>query len=413
MVIGLLDWNIVMTCFDHHFHQALIGLDQKKLRRTISGIKPEEGAMISALSDNQLLCDFSSNDYLGLSSHPLLKERSQLWTDQFGVGSRASRLVSGTLPIHFEVEKKVAFLKGKEAALLFPSGWQANASVLPALFRLSLEHTGHKALVFTDKLNHASIHLGCSAAGIKQIRFRHNDLPHLEQLLEKQKQVDGLRFIITESVFSMDGDQAEIGTLRQIADKYNAFLYVDEAHATGVLGENGQGLAGGANGADLVMGTFSKALGCFGAYIAGSTLLCDWLVNSCSGFIYSTAMPPSMIGAMDAALDILPTLSKERKQLIERSNHIRKEFQSMGLDTGLSSTHIIPVMIGNNEATLLAAQRLKDEGILAIAIRPPTVPLHAGRLRFAITSLHNDAMLEHLSHVMKKLAAEIHRGSSI
>lgn len=402
-----------MTHFDHHFHQALLRLAQKKLRRTISAMQPADGAMINYLPEHRLVCDFSSNDYLGLSSHPLLKERSQLWAARFGVGARASRLVSGTLPIHLEVEKKVALLKNKEAALLFPSGWQANASVLPALFRLSLEQTGHKALVFTDKLNHASLHLGCAAAGIRQIRFHHNDLTHLETLLKKHKQAKGLRFIITESVFSMDGDQADIAAMRRIADQYNAFLYVDEAHATGVLGSGGQGLAGGMKGADLVMGTFSKALGCFGAYIAGSALLCDWLVNSCSGFIYSTAIPPSILGAMDAALDIIPTLSEERQYLAKQSDFIREEFQSIGLDIGLSSTHIIPVIIGDNRATLLAAQRLKEQGISAIAIRPPTVPLHAGRLRFAITSLHNDAMLEHLCHAMKMLLPEIRKRPSI
>ncbi|MFT8737215.1 MAG: aminotransferase class I/II-fold pyridoxal phosphate-dependent enzyme [Zymomonas mobilis] len=396
-----------MTRFDHYFHQALLGLSQQKLRRALHSIKPEDGAMVNHVSDSKLLCDFSSNDYLGLSAHPLLKERSQLLTAQFGAGARSSRLVSGTLPAHFQVESKVANFKNKEAALLFPSGWQANASVLPALFRLSFEQTGHKALVFTDRLNHASLHHGCAAAGVRQIRFRHNDLSHLAALLEKQKQASGLRFIITESVFSMDGDQADIRRLRQVADQYDAFLYVDEAHATGILGTNGQGLAGGNHGADLVMGTFSKALGCFGAYIAGSKLLCDWLLNSCSGFIYSTAIPPSMLGAMDAALDIVPTLSESRRQLAAKSDLIRNMFQSMGLDTGLSSTHIIPVITGDNETTLSAAEYLKSQGVLAIAIRPPTVPSHSGRLRFALTALHDESMLGHLCQVMGTLAPSI------
>ncbi|MFT9099693.1 MAG: aminotransferase class I/II-fold pyridoxal phosphate-dependent enzyme [Zymomonas mobilis subsp. pomaceae] len=398
-----------MTRFDDHFQQALSDLSQKGLRRITQIMQPQQEPMVIRMIDNRLLCDFSSNDYLGLSHHPLLKERAQIWTEQVGVGARASRLVSGSLIFHQQVEEKVARFKRKEAALLFPSGWQANASVLPALFRLSQEQTGHKALVFTDRLNHASLHHGCAAAGAGQIRFRHNDLVHLTALLEKYQSEKGLRFIITESVFSMDGDQANIIGLRKIADQFNAFLYLDEAHATGILGVEGRGLSADQLGADLVMGTFSKALGCFGAYIAGSRAVCDWLINSCSGFIYSTALPPSMLGAMDAALDIVPTMDVERHRLLEKATWLRQQLQQVGLDTGLSSTPIIPIIIGDNSKTLQAAKFLEENDILTIAIRPPTVPSHSSRLRIALTAIHDDRMLEQLCSSLVKLASFLTR----
>jgi 8-amino-7-oxononanoate synthase len=337
------------------------------------------------------LLNFSSNDYLGLSQHPLLKQRASAWSEQYGAGAGASRLVSGTLDLHIGVEAKLAALKKTEAALLFASGWQANASVLSALLRF-----GKPATVFADWLIHASLHHACRAAGVAQVRFRHNDMAHLESLLRAHAG-PGMRFIVTESVFSMDGDQADAGTLRILADRYDAFLYLDEAHATGVLGPDGMGLSGSVRGGvDLAMGTFSKALGGFGAYVAGSRALCEWLVNRASGFIHTTALPPSVLGAMDASLDLVPSMYAERATLHAHAARLRAALDGFGIDYGASTTQIVPAIIGDVEQTQRLAARLREAGMLAVAIRPPTVPAGTSRLRLALSAAHRSADVDRL-----------------
>ncbi|WP_122048921.1 8-amino-7-oxononanoate synthase [Asaia bogorensis] len=385
-----------MTRFDPLLRQALDTLESRSLRRTL---RPLHRTPDAVLRQGREVLDFSSNDYLGLSGHPLLRDRAADWAVQHGTGARASRLVSGTLDLHQQVEGRLARFKGAEAALLFASGWQANAAVLPALFRLAREQTGAPPLVFTDKLNHASMHHGCAAAGVKQIRFRHNDLAHLEVLLERHAEQPGMRFIVTESVFSMDGDTADIAALSALAKRYDAFFYLDEAHATGVLGPQGRGLSHG-HEVDLVMGTFSKALGSMGAYIAGSRALCDWIITACSGFIYSTAPSPPMLGAMDAALELMPDLEAARLKLRQNAALLRQRLNEAGIDTGGSTTQIIPVMIGDEEATLALAETLEKQGLLTIAIRPPTVPAGSARLRLALSASHDEAAINRLADAL-------------
>lgn len=332
--------------------------------------------------------NFSSNDYLGLSRHPLLRQRARDWGSTHGTGAGASRLVTGTLDLHERVEAKLAALKGTEAALLFASGWQANASVLCSLLRLP----GPKPLVFFDALNHASLHHACWAAGVPQIRFRHNDMDHLSALLGEHTGVAARRFIVTESVFSMDGDQADVAALRALADRHDAFLYLDEAHATGVLGPTGMGLSSTVpGGVDLAMGTFSKALGGFGAYVAGSKALCDWLVNRASGFIHTTALPPPVLGAIDAALDLVPQMDAERERLHAHAARVRAALGELGIDHGPSTTQIVPAIVGSEQAALELSQKLRNRSILAIPIRPPTVPPGTSRLRLALSAAHTDA----------------------
>jgi len=339
------------------------------------------------------LIDVSSNDYLGLSRHPLLIERACQWANDHGAGARASRLVAGTPAAYLELEEKLAAFKGTEAALIFATGWQANASVLPALFELSDGDT----LVFTDRLNHASLHAGCALAGVRQIRYRHNDLAHLEELL--QKHPGKLRFIVTESVFSMDGDRADVPALAALAERHGAVLYLDEAHATGVLGPDGRGLAVAAHGlmdkgALVVMGTLGKALGSAGAYVAGSRPLIDWLVNRAGGFIYSTAPAPAALGAVDAALQIMPAQEAQRMRLADMAARLRTVCAASSLDTLASSTQIVPAVIGGETDALAAAEALRQAGILAVAIRPPTVPAGSSRLRFALNAGLTEAQFE-------------------
>ncbi|MEE8661984.1 MAG: aminotransferase class I/II-fold pyridoxal phosphate-dependent enzyme [Acetobacter sp.] len=388
-----------MTQFDTLFEQALSALAREDRRRRLRAVDGEGPAQFRR-SDGSLLTDFSSNDYLGLSRHPLLVERSAEWGCKAGTGSGSSRLVTGTRSLHERVEAKIAALKGKEAALLFASGWQANASIIPALARLSTEQMGAPALVFSDRLNHASLHHGCAAAGLSQIRFRHNDLTHLETLLEARAGQPGLRLIITESVFSMDGDCADIPALAALAQRHGAFLCVDEAHATGVLGPDGAGLAAGIEGVSLVMGTFSKALGGMGAYVAGSQALCDWLLNAASGFIYSTALPPTVLGAADAALDLLPEMEEQRRLLARRGNWLRERLKERGWAESGSMTQIVPVMAGEASRALEMAATLERERMLVVAIRPPTVPKGASRLRIALNAVQTEEELERLVQVL-------------
>ncbi|MPT28508.1 MAG: 8-amino-7-oxononanoate synthase [Achromobacter sp.] len=385
-----------MSKLDTLFSSELARAEARRVRRRLRTATAAAPGRI-VLGGAPVL-NFSSNDYLGLSRHPLLVERAREWAARHGAGAQASRLVCGNLDLHEQVEAKLARLKGTEAALLLASGWQANAAVLPALLRAA---AGQGEIeLYADKLNHASLHHGCQAAGARQIRFRHNDLDHLESLLAARAgpaAAPAVRFIITESVFSMDGDRTDVARLAALAERYQAFVYLDEAHATGVLGPGGMGLAGLApGGIDLAMGTFSKALGGFGAYVAGSRALCDYLVNACSGFIYTTALPPAVLGAMDAALDLVPTLDAERARLAASGQRLRGALRSLGVDTGGSSTQIVPAIVGDAARALALAATLEQRGLLAVAIRPPTVPAGTSRLRIALSAAHRDADIDQL-----------------
>jgi 8-amino-7-oxononanoate synthase len=362
--------------------------------------------LLRAYDENEdpALIDVASNDYLGLSRHPQLIERACAWTHKHGAGSRASRLVSGTSAALLALEEKLAAFKGTEAALIFATGYQLNSSVLPALFELAPDK--QNLLIFTDRLNHASLHAGCR--GHKQIRFRHNDLAHLDALLSQHSgQTGALRFIVTESVFSMDGDRADVPALAELAARHGAILYLDEAHATGVLGPQGKGLAALVTGAQenvpVVMGTLGKALGGAGAYVAGSRALIDWLVNRCAGFIYSTAPAPAALGALDAALDLVPLMDAARLRLAQMADTLRTTLQARGFATLASSTQIIPAVVGSEAAALAAADQLRSAGILAVAIRPPTVPAGSARLRFALSAALTDTAFEHVLAAVARL----------
>lgn len=347
----------------------------------------------------------SSNDYLGLSRRAECVERACRFARDYGAGSASSRLICGTLPVHEALEEKLARLKGSQAALVMGSGFQTNASVLAAL--LDRQALNAEPLVFADKLNHASMHEGCRLAGVRQIRYRHLDLDHLESLLAKHAAGPGPRFIISESVFSMDGDRADVPALARLAGRFGAFLYLDEAHAVGVLGPRGLGLAEGIEIEDgLVMGTFSKALGSYGAYVCCSKTVREYLVNRAPGFIFSTALPPAALGGADAALDLIPGMGVERAHLLGCAERLRLALREQGLDTGASSTQIIPVMAGEESRALAAMRALEAEGILAVAVRPPTVPPGGSRLRLSLTALHGTDDVDRLARAVPKAVRE-------
>ena len=384
-----------MSRMDALFAAELQRLAAAGLRRGTVAVAPAGPGLVRR--DGQTLLNFSSNDYLGLSRHPALATRAAEYAARLGTGATASRLVCGTMEAHGAIEARLATMKGQEAAMLLATGWQANAAGLGALLRFA----GPGSLVFADELNHSSLVHGARLGGVKPIRFRHNDMAHLAELLAAHAGNAARRFIVTESVFSMDGDRADIGQLRALAEQHNAFLYIDEAHATGVLGAGGMGLCAHEPGIDLVMGTFSKALGGFGAYVAGSRALIDFLQNACAGFIYTTAPPPPVLGAIDAALDLIPTMDTERAHLAAQANRVRAAFTALGIDTGASCTHIVPALVGRADAAMALATALRERGILAVAIRPPTVPEGTSRIRFALSAVHDEAAIDALIAAMR------------
>ncbi len=381
------------SCTADRLSQCLDSLQSQGRYRALRPGLPLAAGRIAR--QGRVLLNMSSNDYLGLSLHPALIARAQEWGERWGVGATASRLVCGTFAPYEQIETKLAALKASESALVLNSGFQANQAVISAL--LSPDLAGPAPQVFADRLIHASMYEGLRAAAITPRRFRHNDLEHLDSLLTAHPSKGSLRLILVESVYSMDGDRADLSRLADIAQAHAAFLYVDEAHATGVLGPQGRGLSAQAAGRiDLIMGTFGKALGGFGAYVATSAALREYLINRCGGLIYSTALPPPVLGAMDAALDLLPSLDNERARVAAHAHRLRHAITQAGGNCGASTTQIVPVILGQEQRALSAMQALDAQGILAVAIRPPTVPPGTARLRLALSAAHSDADIDTL-----------------
>jgi len=370
------------------YAEALETLDAQGLLRRLPA---------SALAaDGQGLLDFSGNDYMGLSARPELVEAAAEAGRRFGAGATGSRLLSGNTPLHETFEARIAADKGSEAALIFASGYQTNAACISALLDKTI--LGAEPLVFADKLNHASMHLGCALAGAKQLRYRHLDLVHLQALLEKNTQESRPKVILSESVFGMDGDRGDVAALQDLSLRHGALLYIDEAHATGVFGPRGYGLCESVDLAPstVVMGTMSKALGVSGGYLACARIVRDYLVNKAGGFIFSTAPSPLMVGAGLKAWELLPGLGAERAALLARAERLRQGLRDLGLDPGASTTHIIPVLLGTPERTLEAKERLAAQRIRVSAVRPPTVPQGASRLRIGLSATHTDSDIDRL-----------------
>jgi 8-amino-7-oxononanoate synthase len=349
------------------------------------------------------LLDFSANDYMGLARRPELVDAACEAGRKYGAGATGSRLLSGNTPVHAAFEARIAADKGTEAALVFSTGYQTNAACIAALLDKSV--LGAEPLVFADKLNHASMHLGCALAGAKQIRYRHLDLAHLQALLEKHAGEDRPKAILSESVFGMDGDQADVAALQDLACRHGALLYIDEAHATGVFGPRGYGLCEAVDLAPstVVMGTMSKALGASGGYVACARLVRDYLVNKAGGFIFSTAPSPLVVAAGLAAWELLPALDAERRGLLARAEGLRQGLRRLGLDPGASTTHIVPVILGTPERTLAAKEVLAAKGILVSAVRPPTVPQGTSRLRLGLSAAHTEADMARLLEALGSL----------
>lgn len=374
----------------------LLKQEREGLLRTLKPICARNNSKIKI--NNKEYIDFSSNDYLGLSGHPKLVAASKEALDKYGTSGSASRLLSGDSDLYHKLEEKIAQLKNKEAALVFNSGFQANLGIISALF-------GKGDCIFSDRLNHASIIDGIMLSGARIFRFKHNDVEHLEQLLKEERNKFKNALIVTETIFSMDGDWAPLKELVALKEKYNCQIFVDEAHATGIFGKKGSGLVeeeGLSGKIDFIMGTFGKALGGFGAYLAASKEIIDYLINTCRSFIYSTSLPPAIIASNIAALELLKEEPWRREKLLESSDYFRAELANKGFEVK-GSSQIIPVITGDNFKTIELARKLQDKGYWVLPVRPPTVPRGQARLRFSLSVNHDKGVLDKLANELSNI----------
>jgi 8-amino-7-oxononanoate synthase len=339
--------------------------------------------------DGTTVVHFSSNDYLGLANHPALLDaaRSALEADGFGAG--ASRLVTGTFERHRTLEAKLAHWKGTESALLFGSGYQANIGTLSAL-------AGPEDVVYSDQLNHASLIDGCRLSRATTRVYPHRDAAALGRLLAADGGRFRRRFVVTDSVFSMDGDQAPIPELVALCSRFDALLYLDEAHSGGVLGIAGRGLANDLACEHLAVGTLGKAFGAYGAYVAGPRVFIDYLVQRARSFIFTTALPPAVCAASSAALDLIAGREgdKRRARLQALASHFSTELRALRIHVPDGLGHIVPLVAGSPAAALELSRGLLSRGVFVPAIRPPTVPPGTSRIRFALSAAHSDADLQ-------------------
>ncbi|QOS76879.1 8-amino-7-oxononanoate synthase [Paenibacillus sp. JNUCC31] len=335
------------------------------------------------LRGDQVLLNLASNDYLGLAQHPAIIDtiRKTLLTE--GGGSGASRLVTGNRPLYGHLEEALATWQHSEAALVFANGYMANSGVIRAL-------AGRGDVVFSDQLNHASIVDGIVLSRAEHARYRHNDMEHLKLLLNKHRD-KRRKLIVTDAVFSMDGDQAHLRELVALKQEYGAMLMVDEAHSGGIYGERGEGLCfklGLQNDVDVHMGTFSKSFGLYGAYVCGSRTLIRFLINKARPLIYSTALPPSLVAGISTALTLVQNDHWRRERLYSTSKLFRSSLGDAGFNVGIGDSPIVPVIIGDNERALRFSEALEAGGIAGVAIRPPTVPDGTARIRFSLSVNH-------------------------
>lgn len=382
------------------FGKELELLKEEGLYRWLRPVSSEQGPYIDL--DGKRVLNLSSNNYLGLASHPKVKEAFIRATKKYGASSAASRLISGNIEIFEELEKKIADFKGTESALVFSTGYMANVGIISSL-------VGKDDLILSDRLNHASIVDGSVLSRATLRRFPHRDTEKLEEMLRASSQYRR-RLIVTEGVFSMDGDIAPLPDIVNLAQQYSAILMLDEAHATGVLGDKGRGTMehfGLVGGVDIIMGTFGKALGVFGAYAACKEEMKEYLINKARSFIFTTGLPPGVIGAVIQSFDIVEKDKERRKKLHENVVFFRKGLQGLGFDTMQSETQIIPVLVGDSKAVMRFSEILLEQGVFAQGIRPPTVPKGCARLRTTVMATHSREDLEKALTVFERAGKEL------
>jgi glycine C-acetyltransferase len=345
--------------------------------------------------DGREVINLASNNYLGLCDHPKLREAAIAAVEKYGVGSGAVRTIAGTMRIHMELEEKIARFKGVEACVVFQSGFTANAGTVSSIL-------GKEDFILSDELNHASIIDGARLSRAKIKVFRHKDVAHAEELLKEIENEPGRKLVITDGVFSMDGDIGPVAALCDLCDKYGAIMMVDDAHASGVLGRNGRGSVdhfGCTQRVDVQVGTLSKAIGALGGYVCGSRDLIDYLYHRARPFLFSTSHPPSVAASCIAAFDILENESERIERLWSNTRYFQEELRSAGFDIGgkttpKSETPITPVIIGDGRKTMEYSRALFEQGLMATGIAFPTVPEGKARVRCIMTSEHSRAQID-------------------
>jgi 8-amino-7-oxononanoate synthase len=373
--------------------EILDDLRERGLHRRLRSVSGPQGARV--LLDGKPVLLLCSNNYLGLADHPRVREAAADAAMRWGVGAGASRLVSGNMTCHRRLEERLAIFKGYESAVLFGSGYLANAGVISSL-------AGEGEVVFSDALNHASIVDGCRLARAQTFVYDHADMDHLEWGLQE---ADGRgSLIVTDSVFSMDGDVAPLEEVVELADRYDARVMVDEAHATGCLGPRGRGAvaaAGLEDEVDVLVGTLGKALGSYGAYVCCDREITEFLVNRARTLIFSTALPPPAVAGAMAALDLLVEQPERTSKLQRNAAVLRDALADEGVDAGeWDGTQIVPLIVGDAGAAMEACERALEQGVFAQAIRPPTVPEGTSRLRLAVMASHTEAELRRAAGVL-------------
>lgn len=377
----------------------LAEIKRQGLYRQLRQVDGEQGP--SVLLDGREVLNFSSNNYLGLANHPELEKAAKEALERYGCGSGASRLISGNMTLHLELEESIARLKGTESALVFNSGFQANVGILSTL-------VGEGDVLFSDALNHASLIDGCRLSRAKVVVYPHCNLTHLEAALKKAPQ-KARKLIVTETVFSMDGDIAPMEEIVDLAERHGAMIMVDEAHATGVFGPNGAGIVAEMGLRERVliqMGTLGKALGGFGAYVAGKRNLRELLINRCRSFIFTTAPPPVMMAMAITAIELLEKEPERRFTLWRNSQFLRNELKDLGFSLGKSSSQILPLMIGDAQDCMSFSECLLAKGVYAQGIRPPTVQPGSARLRITPMATHTDEHLKQAIQAFKEVKKE-------
>ena len=392
----------VNSCSKNIFQKHLLELEQRGLRRSLKTLESESDSWF--IIDGKRVLNLCSNNYLGLANDKRMKQAAAQAVKKYGCGSGASRLVCGNMSLHEKLEEEIAKFKKCEACLVFNSGYTANIGIISAL-------VGRDDVVFCDKLNHASIIDGIILSRAELIRYPHKDTAALEKFIKESGDFKN-KLIVTDSVFSMDGDIAPLGDLINLAKKYDCILMIDEAHATGVLGENGRGALeylGLENKKDgiIQMGTLSKALGGFGAYVCGSKDLVDYLINKSRAFIYTTSLPPAVIAADIKALEIVQSGKSLRIKLRENIRFFKKGLKALGFDAGGDETAIIPLIIKDSKLTMEFSRRLFDEGIFVQGIRPPTVAQGQARLRITLMAKHTRKDLQFALDKIEKVAKKL------
>lgn len=380
---------------------ALRELREKKLYNTIRTIDSPQGAWL--MVDGRKTLNFCSNNYLGLANDPRLAEAATAAIDRLGVGPGAVRTIAGTMSLHVELEKRLAEFKEAEAAIALQSGFTANLAIIPAL-------VGRGHAIFSDELNHASIIDGCRLSRADVIRYPHNDAEGLRGLLaEKRSQYDRA-IIITDGVFSMDGDVAPLPALADLADEFNCMMMVDDAHGEGVMGHGGRGIVhhfGLQGRVDVEVGTMSKAFGVVGGYVAGKAAIVEWLHQRGRPFLFSSAMTVPDTAACLAAVNILEESTELVDRLWKNTRYFKEKMQSLGFDIGQSVTPITPVMLKEEELTQKFSRRLFEEGVFATAIAYPTVPLGKARIRVMISAVHSQEDLDEGLDIFARVGREL------